>query len=506
MARGPSRTLTLSYVGNTSRLNRSNKEAETGLQRLGKGFKKFGKVAAAGALVAGAAAVALGKKLFDAGEAASTANARIESIAETVGLFGDEAGDVSGRLVKLAESQAKLTGVSRSTIKETSALLLTFKGVAASADEAGGTFDRAQAAALDLAAAGFGSATGNAQALGKALQDPTKGLTALTRSGVTFTEEEKERIKVLQESNRLGEAQELVLAAIEGQVQGTAEATANGSDKLRESFGVLVDNIALALAPTFDKLVVIVGKVIERLTELWETHGPQVIEFVERAAAKFSEWMGVLRERVLPIVRDVIDRVVEFIAKIREWWQRVSPGVIESFKRLSEPIKELWGQVKIAFGQFRDLIGQFRSGESDGQGFQKFIDGLVNVIGLFVRGLTLAVKFSNKLRDVLLRLTGSKAFQAALSGVSALAGGIGRVAGRIAGLAEGGIVTKPTLAMVGEGGESEAVIPLSKLGQFGGGGTTINIQTGVGDPEAIARSVRRVLNDSQRRTGTLVAA
>jgi hypothetical protein len=44
-------------------------------------------------------------------------------------------------------------------------------------------------------------------------------------------------------------------------------------------------------------------------------------------------------------------------------------------------------------------------------------------------------------------------------------------------LAQGGIVTRPTLAMVGEGGEPEAVIPLSRLNQFAGGtgGITIHI-------------------------------
>ena len=36
-------------------------------------------------------------------------------------------------------------------------------------------------------------------------------------------------------------------------------------------------------------------------------------------------------------------------------------------------------------------------------------------------------------------------------------------------LAEGGVVTSPTLAMIGEGGQSEAVIPLDRLGEFGGG-------------------------------------
>jgi SLT domain-containing protein len=111
----------------------------------------------------------------------------------------------------------------------------------------------------------------------------------------------------------------------------------------------------------------------------------------------------------------------------------------------------------------------------------------------------------NRFRDILIRIVESKAFQSLLSGVGAIGGFIGRTAGKIAGLAEGGIVTKPTLAMVGEGGEPEAVIPLSKMGQMGGG-TVINIQTGVGDPEAIARSIRRILNDSDRRVGGLVSA
>lgn len=44
------------------------------------------------------------------------------------------------------------------------------------------------------------------------------------------------------------------------------------------------------------------------------------------------------------------------------------------------------------------------------------------------------------------------------------------------GLAHGGIVTRPTLAVVGEGSEPEAVVPLSRLGALGAGaGVTVNI-------------------------------
>lgn len=51
-------------------------------------------------------------------------------------------------------------------------------------------------------------------------------------------------------------------------------------------------------------------------------------------------------------------------------------------------------------------------------------------------------------------------------------------------LAEGGIVNKPTLAMIGEGGESEAVIPLSKLGNIGGASINIYNPTIFGEEDA----------------------
>jgi hypothetical protein len=65
-------------------------------------------------------------------------------------------------------------------------------------------------------------------------------------------------------------------------------------------------------------------------------------------------------------------------------------------------------------------------------------------------------------------------------------------------LAEGGIVTSPTLALIGEAGP-EAVVPLSGNNTPMGGGITINISTGVGDPVAIGREVQRVMAAYSRR-------
>jgi hypothetical protein len=65
-------------------------------------------------------------------------------------------------------------------------------------------------------------------------------------------------------------------------------------------------------------------------------------------------------------------------------------------------------------------------------------------------------------------------------------------------LAQGGIVTGPTLAMIGEGREPEAVIPLSKLASmgFGGGGPTINITVTSADPNAVVAALQRYVRMS----------
>ena len=64
---------------------------------------------------------------------------------------------------------------------------------------------------------------------------------------------------------------------------------------------------------------------------------------------------------------------------------------------------------------------------------------------------------------------GGVLFKGFEGGFKELTLGIVKGMGGIPFLAEGGIVTAPTLAMIGEGGQSEAVIPLDRLGEFGGG-------------------------------------
>ena len=76
--------------------------------------------------------------------------------------------------------------------------------------------------------------------------------------------------------------------------------------------------------------------------------------------------------------------------------------------------------------------------------------------------------------------------------------------GGIPKMAEGGIVSKPTLALIGEGAGPEAVIPLSKLGNMGGGGdVNINVTGGLATSAEIGQSVVNALRAYSRSAGPL---
>lgn len=284
-----------------------------GVRSMLGGVAKAGTVAmgalAAGAGAATAAFVALGKQ----GEAAATANARIGQIAESMGLFGDQADNVRDRLIELAEQQARITGISQDTVKETQAILLTFAGLAQSADEVGGAFDRATQAALDLQAAGFGDAASIAKQLGRALNDPVTGLTALTRSGITFTEAEKELIKAMVEAGDAASAQAFMLEAIEKQVGGTAEATANATDQIKVAWSQLAQDLGTIVMPTFTR--VLEGG-IEAMDE---AHGPltQAVQGLmalvmgEGGSRGFQEGLDKLTDLLVDGVTTVVPRIVE---------------------------------------------------------------------------------------------------------------------------------------------------------------------------------------------------
>ena len=128
-------------------------------------------------------------------------------------------GQTTESLERFSRALGRDTLASISGARKAATELLTFTNIT------GDAFERTLRSAQDLAASGFGTLEGNVIQLGKALQDPKTGLSALTRVGISFNDQQKETIKGLQEQNKLFEAQAVLLEAIEAQSGGRGRGT-----------------------------------------------------------------------------------------------------------------------------------------------------------------------------------------------------------------------------------------------------------------------------------------
>ena len=148
---------------------------------------------------------------------------------------GHSAGLTATQIKNLASEMQNLTAYGDEEVLGMQNILLTFKQIK------GDEFKGATMAVLDLATAMGTDLKGAAIQVGKALNDPKIGLTALQRVGITFTDSQKDVIKKLTETGKVAEAQKIILKELESQFGGSAKAattTLGGAIKqLQNKFG-----------------------------------------------------------------------------------------------------------------------------------------------------------------------------------------------------------------------------------------------------------------------------
>jgi phage-related protein len=237
------------------RTDESGVDVDGAGKRAGAGYSKgFGASLKGLAGVIGAT-LAAGKVLDFAKESVAEAREAQKVGAATEQIIkatGSAAKVTAGQIGDLASSLSAKTGIDDEQIQAGENLLLTFKNVKREGEGLNDIFGRATAAGLDLAASGFGSVEGNAKQLGKALNDPIKGIAALSKSGVTFTEGQKAQIKAMTEAGDLLGAQKVILGEVEAQVGGVAEATATAGEKSAVAWGNIKESIGTLLLPALD--------------------------------------------------------------------------------------------------------------------------------------------------------------------------------------------------------------------------------------------------------------
>jgi hypothetical protein len=159
---------------------------------------------------------------------------------------GGAAGLSLSEIENLSTEIGVATLASTAKVRDAAGIMLTFKSIT------GETFKDALRLAQDLAEVGFGDLKMGATQLGKALEDPIVGLGALRRVGVSFTDAQKEMIKVLTMTGRKAEAQRIILDALDQQVGGAGVKAATGLagavDSLREKLDIFFERSKFGVA------------------------------------------------------------------------------------------------------------------------------------------------------------------------------------------------------------------------------------------------------------------
>lgn len=358
-------TVKVVFLGDASKLKRELDDVDGSTSKAEGAFGKLG--AAIGGAVAVGGAVSLAKGAFDAAvesqKIAKQTEAAIKSTGQAAGITAGEIGDMAAAL-------SKKNAVDDEAIQTGQNLLLTFTNIG----KADGVFERTTQASIDMAAAMGTDVSSAAMQLGKALNDPTDGLSKLSRAGVQFTDEQKKQIKTMQDAGDMAGAQKVMLAELERQFGGSAAAQATATDRMKIAFGNLQEQVGAKLIP-----------IVERFSSWMVGVGIPALE-------RFAGWMN---DNVVPAVQAMADGIGQAIAAVADWWREhwdqirdttetiinAVRAVIETVLGAIEAFWRTWGGTITAY-----LQGVFDALRQIVQGAMDVIRGIIDVVMGLIHG------------------------------------------------------------------------------------------------------------------------
>jgi hypothetical protein len=264
--------LIVRVIGDTSQLEKSFKRASAATGKLERNLERGGRGAAVAAIgfrglgrtVGFASAAFLGgaglasaaragfTELFEGQKVAAQTAAALKST-------GAVAGVTAKQISTLATALQQKTGADDEAIQSSENLLLTFTRIHNEAGRGNDIFNQATKATLDLSQALGQDLQSSALQLGKALNDPVRGVTALRRVGISFSKDQQTLINRLVKTGDVLGAQKIILQEVRREVGGSAQAygrTLPGQLKILEgSLENLAGDLAGTLAPELEKVV-----------------------------------------------------------------------------------------------------------------------------------------------------------------------------------------------------------------------------------------------------------
>lgn len=299
------------------------------------------------------------KGAMDAENITAELNAVLKSTGGVSGMTAESINDI-------ALSLSKVTRFEDDSIVKGEAMLLTFTGIGKD------VFPMATEAMLNMAQK-FGSMDAASVQLGKALNDPIAGVSALRKVGVALTDAQEAQIKKFVETGDVASAQKVILGELETEFGGLARAAgetlAGRMDILNNRIGNVKDAVGAALIPV---MVTLMEKAVIPLLPLVEKLGENFIKLVDKLAAG-GNIADVLN--LPPVVTDAIKSVTEAMGKFGEFWAANGPGITATVAELGAKLAATFnGVVKDAVPFVTDMLAQFGAWfVENGPLIQKFV-------------------------------------------------------------------------------------------------------------------------------------
>jgi hypothetical protein len=481
------------------------------------GLSKGLKIATAGlAALAAGAAYAFGQ--FEESEKVA---AQTDAVLKST---GNSAHTTAAKISDLANALAAKTGIDDEAIQTGQNMILTFKNISNQAGKGNDIFDRTTKAVLDMSVAMGTDMKSSAIQVGKALNDPIAGISALSRVGVTFSEAQKKQIEGMVKHNDLLGAQKLILGELTSEFGGSAAAQATASGKMSVALGNLAEKIGGLLAPA---ITAILSKVTEWAQVLTDSLGPALTAIgdwvkdheglvktlaiavgavagamlVWTAATKIAAAAQLILNLVMAanpfglIALAVIATAAVIIAK----WGAVKRFLLDAWDAIQDAAKFVWDHVAIFVLGPMKLVIDWLIDHWRGVGtvmkavwdatVGNIIDGVKEIIGwvhTLISAVEAAIGWISKLgSNMSAPLTASGAPAIVPHGMPP--GAVGQ---------EGGDVLRTGLAFIHKG---ETLIP------DGGGMASVTVNIGTlygGSPAEIARVLRDELLKLKARNGS----
>lgn len=354
------RKLQVEIVGDSRSLERALGRSQSATSKFGGVFGGVAKSVAKAAALTGAAvgtglAAAFKVGLDEFMEAEKVAAQTNAALASTGGIANVTAKEISS----LAGAISRKSGIDDEAIQSGQNLLLTFTNVRNEVGAGNDIFNQATRATVDLSVAMGKDMASSALLVGKALNDPVKGATALTRAGVQLSDSQKQLIKDMVATGDVAAAQKVILGELTTQFGGSAEAAGNtfsgALNKLKNAFEEAAGGAVGALVPGLQKVAEGMTGFITKFSE------------AEGASAKFK----VVTEAVTSLAGSAWQAVSDLVSRID--WEKVVTTVREG---IFDTIEKVGGFISDALGK----VNWGEVGRVIGDNFVKAFSGLARLI------------------------------------------------------------------------------------------------------------------------------